>query len=107
MSTMTFRVNDDLKSEFSKLAKASDRSGAQLLRDFMRAYIHQQKKAADYDLWLTSKVEKARASADAGNLMPATDVEAHFAARRATTRANQTRKVDGDLLDAGSDRGPD
>ncbi|MBG14038.1 MAG: hypothetical protein CL553_13100 [Alcanivorax sp.] len=103
MSTMTFRVEDDLKHEFSRLAKADDRSGAQLLRDFMRAYIRQKQQAADYDAWLTTKVEHSRASADAGNLVPAADVEARFAARRAVTRTNLIREEDEDFLDRRSD----
>ncbi len=35
-STFTFRVDDSLKAEFSQAAKAKDRTGAQLLRDYMR-----------------------------------------------------------------------
>ncbi len=103
MSTMTFRVEEDLKHEFSRLARADDRNGAQLLRDFMRTYIRQKKQAEDYDAWLTTKVEQSRASADAGNLVPVADVEARFAARRAATRANLTRAQDGDFLDKRSD----
>ena len=43
--------------------------------------------AQQYDTWLAKKVEQSRASAKAGNLIPAADVEARFAARRAATRA--------------------
>ncbi len=106
MSTMTFRVEDDLKHEFSRLAKADERSGAQLLRDFTRAYISQKQQAADYDAWLTTKVEQSRVSAAAGTLVPAPDAEARCAARRATTRANLIREEDGDFLDKRSDRRP-
>lgn len=85
-ATFTFRVDEDLKNAFSKAAKAHDRNGAQLLRDFMRDYVSQQGEASDYDTWLSTKVEKSRASANAGRLVPAADVEAKFAARRAATR---------------------
>jgi len=85
-ATFTFRVDEALKSEFSTAAKAHDRTGAQLLRDFMRDYVRQQQEAAEYDAWLRAKVERSRASADAGNLVPAAEVEAKFAARRAATR---------------------
>ncbi|ARU20780.1 D-aminopeptidase [Ralstonia solanacearum] len=85
-ATFTFRVDEALKSEFSMAAKAHDRTGAQLLRDFMRDYVKQQQEAAEYDAWLRAKVERSRASANAGNLVPAADVEAKFAARRAATR---------------------
>ena len=85
-ATFTFRVDEALKSEFSTAAKAHDRTGAQLLRDFMRDCVRQQQEAAEYDAWLRAKVERSRASADAGNLVPAAEVEAKFAARRAATR---------------------
>ncbi|MEQ5768880.1 hypothetical protein NFH98_14920 [Halomonas sp. H33-56] len=86
-ATFTFRVDEGLKAEFASAAKAHDRAGAQLLRDFMRNYVAQQQEAQDYDAWLVAKVEQSRASAEAGNLIPAADVEARFAARRASTRA--------------------
>ena len=86
-ATFTFRVDDGLKAEFANAAKANDRTGAQLLRDFMRSYVAQQEEAQQYDAWLAKKVEQSRASAEAGKLIPAADVEARFAARRAATRA--------------------
>lgn len=85
-ATFTFRVEEALKIEFATAAKAHDRTGAQLLRDFMRDYVKQQQEAAEYDAWLRAKVERSRASANAGNLAPAAEVEAKFAARRAATR---------------------
>lgn len=85
-ATFTFRVDEALKNEFSTVAKAHDRTGAQLLRDFMRDYVKQQEKTAEYEAWLRAKVERSRASADAGDLVPSADVEAKFAARRAKTR---------------------
>ncbi|HIZ51907.1 MAG TPA: hypothetical protein IAA18_12615 [Candidatus Pseudomonas excrementavium] len=86
-ATFTFRVDEGLKAEFANAAKIRDRTGAQLLRDFMRSYVEQQEEAQQYDAWLENKVEQSRASADAGKLIPAADVEARFAARRAATRA--------------------
>jgi predicted transcriptional regulator len=85
-ATFTFRVDEALKNEFSTAAKAHDRTGAQLLRDFMRDYVKQQQEAGEYDAWLRAKVQRSKASADAGNLVPADEVEARFAARRAATR---------------------
>ncbi|MDX3773407.1 hypothetical protein QE250_04700 [Chromatiaceae bacterium AAb-1] len=86
-ATFTFRVDEALKNEFATVAKAHDRTGAQLLRDFMRDYVQQQQESVDYDAWLNAKVEQSRVSARAGHLIPAADVEAQFAARRAATRA--------------------
>ncbi|MFC0269086.1 CopG family ribbon-helix-helix protein [Kushneria aurantia] len=86
-ATFTFRVDEALKAEFASAARAHDRTGAQLLRDFMRHYVAQQQETQEYDAWLMAKVEQSRASAEVGHLVPADDVEARFAARRAATRA--------------------
>jgi predicted transcriptional regulator len=85
-ATFTFRVDEALKSEFSTVAKARDRSGAQLLRDFMREFVQQQQEAAAYDAWFRRQVQIGLDSANAGNLIPAAEVEAKFAAKRAATR---------------------
>ncbi|HDR9174325.1 hypothetical protein VI03_25435 [Burkholderia vietnamiensis] len=85
-ATFTFRVDDVLKNEFSAAARAHDRTGAQLLRDFMRDYVKRQQEAAEHEAWLRGKVERSRASANAGNLVPAADVDSKFAERRAATR---------------------
>lgn len=84
-ATFTFRVDEALKSEFSTAAKARDRSGAQLLRDFMREFVQQQ-EAAEHDAWFRRKVQIGLNSANAGNLIPAAEVEAKFAAKREATR---------------------
>lgn len=85
-STFTFRVDDALKSQFAQAAKSCDRSGAQLLRDFMREFVQQQEEAAEHDAWFRRQVQIGINSANAGNLVPAAEVEAKFAARRASTR---------------------
>jgi len=85
-ATFTFRVNDALKSQFSQAAKSRDRSGAQLLRDFMREFVQQQQEAAEHDAWFRHQVQVGIDSANSGNLVPAAEVEAKFAARRAATR---------------------
>lgn len=85
-ATFTFRVDDTLKAEFSQAAKAKDRTGAQLLRDFMRDYVRQQQEVAEHDAWFRRQVQVGLDSANAGNLIPADEVEAKFAAKRAATR---------------------
>lgn len=85
-ATFTFRVDEALKNEFANAAKARDRTGAQLLRDFMRAFVQQQAEDANHDAWFRRQVEIGRDSANAGNLTPASEVEAEFAARRAATQ---------------------
>ena len=51
-ATFTFRVDENLKTEFATAAKSRDRTGAQLLRDFMREYV---KRHAQGDLLKDAK----------------------------------------------------
>ena len=83
-ATFTFRVDESLKQEF---AKEIDRSGAQLLRDFMRDFVKKQQEAASYDVWFQQQVQIGLDQANAGNLISHEDVEAKFAAKRAATLA--------------------
>ena len=85
-ATFTFRVDEALKNDFTSAAKTRDRTGAQLLRDFMREFVQRQQEAGEHDAWFRRQVQAGVESADAGHLIPAADVEAHFAARRAATR---------------------
>ena len=85
-ATFTFRVDESLKNDFTTAARLKDRSGAQLLRDFMRDTVSQQ-----HDAWFRREVEAGIAEANAGNLIPAEDVEAEAAEWRAATR----RKIAG------------
>lgn len=63
-ATFTFRVDEALKSKFTDAAKACDRTGAQLLRDFMRGVVSRQQNMAEYDTWFRREVEAALAEAD-------------------------------------------
>jgi predicted transcriptional regulator len=85
-ATFTFRVDGELKTQFANAAKAHDRTGAQLLRDFMRDYVKRQQESAEDEAWFHRQVQIGIDQADAGRLIPAEEVEAEFAARRAATR---------------------
>ncbi|WP_426075967.1 CopG family ribbon-helix-helix protein [Janthinobacterium sp. PSPC3-1] len=85
-ATFTFRVDESLKEQFTTAAKGRDRTGAQLLRDFMRDFVRQQQEAAEHDAWFHRQVQGGLDSANSGDLIPAAEVEARFAARRAATR---------------------
>jgi hypothetical protein len=41
---MTFRVEPELRAEFSEAVVLEDRPAAQVLREFMRAYVNQSRK---------------------------------------------------------------
>jgi len=85
-ATFTFRVDEELKDQFSMAAKSRDRTGAQLLRDFMRDFVKQQQEAAEHDDWFRRQVQIGVDSANGGKLIPAAEVEAEFEAKRAATR---------------------
>jgi len=85
-ATFTFRVDEDLKTEFSMVAKSRDRSAAQLLRDFMRDFVRQQQEASEHDVWFRRQVQTGLDSANTGDLMTAEEVEAEAEAWRAETR---------------------
>jgi predicted transcriptional regulator len=84
--TFTFRVDKALKNDFAAAAKSRDRTGAQLLRDFVR----QQQEAAEHDQWFRRQVQIGLDSANAGDLVSAEEVEAEAAAWRAETRQKLT-----------------
>ena len=84
-ATFTFRVDDALKAEFSSAAKSLDRTGAQLLRDFMRDFVQKQNDA-QHEAHLRRQIQAGLDSANAGRLVPHAQVQAQFAARRAATR---------------------
>jgi len=86
-ATFTFRVDESLKQEFSSFAKDIDRSGAQLLRDFMRDFVKQQQEAASYDVWYQKQVQIGLDEADAGQLVPQEEVKSRFDAKRASLLA--------------------
>ena len=91
-ATFTFRVEESLKKEFSSFAKDMDRSGAQLLRDFMRDFVKQQQEAASYDAWYQKQVQIGLDEANAGQLVPQEEVKSRFEAKRASLLAKLASK---------------
>ena len=85
-ATFTFRVDQELKRNFASVAKSLDRTGAQLLRDYMRVIVRRQRDAEEHDAWFRDQVQIGLDSANAGRLMSNEDVEARFSARRDETR---------------------
>lgn len=82
-TTFTFRVDSDLKGAFNQAAELRDRSGSQLLRDFMRDFVKRSAGELPYEEWFREKVAEGIADARAGRVVGSKKVEAHFAARRA------------------------
>ncbi len=82
-ATVIVRVDDELKAAFTEAAKAADRTTSQLLRDFMRDYVKRQTEQAEYDAWLSEKVEAGRKAVREGRVTSSDEVEAYFTQRRA------------------------
>jgi predicted transcriptional regulator len=79
-TTFTFRVDEELKRAFTEAARANDRPGSQLLRDFMRDYVER----AEHDAWFRAEVEHSLKEADDPNveLIPHEEVVRNWKARR-------------------------
>ena len=91
-ATFTFRVEESLKQDFSSFAKTIDRSGAQLLRDFMRDFVKQQQEAASYDAWFQKQIQIGLDEANAGQLIPHEEVKSRFEEKRASLLAKLAAK---------------
>lgn len=81
-TTFTFRVDGALKSAFTDAAKAHDRPGSQLLRDFMRDYVEK----VDHDVWFRAEVEQGLREARDPNAerVPHEQMKAEWEVRKAT-----------------------
>ena len=84
-STFTFRIDEDLKRQFTEIAKSKDRTGAQLVRE--------QREEEEYDAWFRDKVQQGLDEADAGLGIPHEEVQAHFAKLRADLRRKQKARA--------------
>ena len=70
-ATFAFRVDDELKARFGKLARAHDRTGAQLPRDFMRSYVEREEQAGGHDAWFRREVQIGLEAANARDTISA------------------------------------
>lgn len=86
-ATFTIRVDAALKTAFADAARAHDRTGAQLIRDFMRDYVAGQRATAAHDIWFRRQVQAGQESANAGHMISDEEVEAEARAWRDMTRA--------------------
>lgn len=85
-ATFTFRVDPELKAAFAEAAKNQDRTGAQLLRDYMREVVRRQREDKAYDARFRREVALGLDAANAGDLVSADEVEAEAETWRAEMR---------------------
>jgi predicted transcriptional regulator len=87
-TTITIRVDAELNTAFSRAAETRSRTNEDLLREFMRDYVETQRTDSEYEQWFRRQVQIGIDAADAGELIPAEDVEAEFAALRSGSPSN-------------------
>ncbi len=81
-STFTLRVDAELKEAFTEVAKMQDRSGAQLIRAFMRDVVQKAQSQENYEQWFARKVAEGRADVRLGRVLDNETVTAQAAERR-------------------------
>lgn len=86
-AVFTMKLEPELRDAFMAEAEASHRPASQVVRELMREFVERQRQAREYDAFLRTKVETARAQLTFGQVATSADVEARFAARRASLRA--------------------
>ena len=88
-AVFTMKLEADLRAEFMAEAAAEDRPASQVMRELIRGYIEQRRRARDYDDYLRRKVEAGRTSMHAGLGRSNEEVEAAFAAKRQQVAADR------------------
>lgn len=88
-AVFTMKLEPELRAEFMAEAEAAHRPASQVLRELMREFVQRQREAREYDDFLRRKVEAARASMHAGTGQSNDEVEAEFAARRASATSQR------------------
>ena len=80
----TLELESELHAAFMSEAEATHRPADDILRDLMSEFVQRQREAREYDDFLRRSVEASRASMQGGRGIPNDEVEAEFAARRAS-----------------------
>jgi predicted transcriptional regulator len=92
-TTITIRVDAELKAAFSQAAEAHDRTDEDLLREFMQDYIATQRTDSEYEQWFRRQVQIGIDEADAGDVASTEEVEEEFSALRAHAHRKLSRSA--------------
>jgi predicted transcriptional regulator len=60
----TLKLEPELREQFMAEAAAADRPASQIIREFMRDFIRQQRAAREHDAWFRAEVERGMREAD-------------------------------------------
>ncbi|MEO6320384.1 MAG: antitoxin of toxin-antitoxin stability system [Polaromonas sp.] len=83
-AVFTMKLEPELRADFMAEAQASHRPASQVMRELMREFVLRQREARAYDDFLSQKVAAGRASMQAGRGRSNEELEATFAAKRAS-----------------------
>ena len=81
----TLKLEPELREQFMAEAAAADRPASQIIREFMRDFIRQQRTAREHDEWFRAEVEQAMREADDPSVkrIPQEDASAEWRRQRA------------------------
>ncbi|WP_455284811.1 ribbon-helix-helix protein, CopG family [Cupriavidus necator] len=85
-ATFTVTLDAQLRDAFIAEAAAEGRPVSEVIDDLVREYLDRAHRTQEYEAFLRSKVEAARASMREVGGIPGEQVEAEFAAWRAAAR---------------------
>jgi predicted transcriptional regulator len=74
-AVFTLKLEPELRDAFMAAAKSADRPASQVVREFMRDYVRQDR---EYVAWLQRKVDAAREDIAAGRVYTEEDVRTHM-----------------------------
>ena len=89
-AVFTMKLEPELRADFMAETEAAHRPASQVMRELMREFVQRQREAREYDEFLRRKVDVARSSMRADLGQSNDEVEAEFAARRASTLRSAT-----------------
>ena len=58
-AVFTMKLEHELRDEFMAEAEATHRPASQLIRDFMRDFVHHQRQLREHDTWFKSQVRES------------------------------------------------
>lgn len=81
----TLKLEPELREQFMAEAAAAHRPASQIVRDFMRDFVRQQREAREHDTWFRAEVEQALREADDPGVrrIPQDEVSARWQRQRA------------------------
>ncbi len=82
-AVFTLKLDTELRDAFMSEAAEAHRPASQVVRELMREYVQNQRRAREYEAFLAEKVAAARTSLRAGDGVAHAEVSAQYAERRA------------------------